>query len=118
MYPNYANYANYASNSQKSLVSHSFHIRSHFTRKHPTSAIPSARPTAHAPRLAARALELICDDVDQAIAILVSEGHEVDPIAIRDELKRRAGVSDIDGAWEISHAGDNEILLIICGVMA
>jgi hypothetical protein len=49
---------------------------------------------------------------------LVSEGHEVDPIEIRDELKRRAGVSDIDGAWEISHAGDNEILLIIGGVVA
>jgi hypothetical protein len=33
-------------------------------------------------------------------------------------MTRRAGVSDLDGAWEISHAGDNEILLIICGVMA
>ena len=118
MYTNYANYANYASNSQKSLVSHSFHIRSHSTRKHPTSATPSARPIAHTPRLAARSLELICDDVDQAIAILASEGCEVDPIEIREEMTRRAGVSDIDGAWEISHAGDNEILLIVCGVMA
>jgi hypothetical protein len=118
MYPNYANHANYASNSQKTLISHSFHIRSHSSRKYPKNATPSARPIAHTPRLAARSLELICDDVDQAIAILVSEGHEVDPIEIRDELKRRAGVSDIDGAWEISHAGDNEILLIIGGVVA
>ena len=118
MYPNYANYANYASNSQKSLVSHSFHIRSHFTRKHPTSASPSARPIAQTPRIAARSLELFCEDVDQAIAILVSDGYEVDPIEIRDELKRRAGVSDLDGAWEISHAGDNEILLIVGGGIA
>jgi hypothetical protein len=118
MYPNYANHANYASNSQKSVISHSFHICSHSSRKHPTSAIPSARPIAHTPRLAARSLELICDDVDQAIAILASEGHEVDPIEIRDELKRRAGVSDLDGAWEISHAGDNEILLIVGGGIA
>jgi hypothetical protein len=118
MYPNYANHANYASNSQKSVISHSFHNCSHFTKKHPTSATPSARSVAYTPRLAARSLELICDDVDQAIAILVGDGHEVDPIAIRDELKRRAGVSDLDGAWEISHAGENEILLIVCGVMA